>query len=196
MVGKYHQARKRHLLFLQALKRLKNQCRFTATIAGECATKEQVSKFNDITNEAKRLELAGFIEFKQNIPYNKMATLYASHQIFVLPAINEQYGVSVNEALGCGLPVVCTDTCGAKFNISNGYNGFVIRSDSIEELTTALETLVSDHRRLQQMRQQSLQYARENLSAEVFYSKFSNLIRERFHLDPGMLAFIILELVI
>lgn len=180
MVGKFHQERKKHLLFLQALNRLKNRYRFTATIAGECATKEQLLKFTAIEREANNLELAGLLEFKQNVPYNKMAALYASHQIFVLPAINEQYGVSVNEALGYGLPVICTDTCGAKFNISNGLNGFVIKSNNLEELTASLEKLISDHHKLYQMRAQSLQYARENLSADVFYSKFAHLTRERF----------------
>jgi glycosyltransferase involved in cell wall biosynthesis len=86
----------------------------------------------------------------------------------------------VNEAMGYGLPVICTDTCGAKFNISNGNNGFVIKSNSLEELIFSLETLISDHQKLHQMQERSLQYARENLSADVFYAKFAHLARERF----------------
>ena len=182
MIGKFHQERKKHLLFLQALSKLKNRYLFRATIAGECATEAQQLKFKVIKHEANTLKLTGLVEFKQNVPYNKITELYASHHIFVLPAINEQYGVSVNEALGYGLPVICTDSCGAQFNIVNGDNGFVIKSDSLEDLTTALETLISDYHKLNQMRQRSLQYARENLSADIFYSKFSNVIRERFSL--------------
>jgi glycosyltransferase involved in cell wall biosynthesis len=183
MIGKYHQERKKHLLLLQALSQLKSRYRFTATIAGECATEAQRLKFKVIKHEANCLKMAGMIEFKQNVPYNQIADLYASHHIFVLPAINEQYGVSVNEALGYGLPVICTDTCGASFNISNGENGFVIKSDDLDELTTALEMLISDYQKLDQMRARSLQYARENLSADVFYAKFSRLVRERFSIQ-------------
>ncbi|THU39363.1 glycosyltransferase family 4 protein [Niastella caeni] len=180
MVGKYHQARKKHLLFLQALGKLKSRYRFTVTIAGECATAEQELNLKVIRHEANSLQLAGLVNFKQNVPYSQMAELYASHHIFVLPAINEQYGVSVNEALGYALPVICTDTCGAKFNITNGNNGFVVKSNSLDELIAALERLISDYQKLHQMRQQSLQYARENLSADVFYSKFARLTQERF----------------
>jgi len=180
MVGKYHQERKKHALFLQALHSLKDRYRFTATIAGECTTAAQQLNYQVITQEADKLELNGRVEFKKDVPYNKMAELYAAHNIFVLPAINEQYGVSVNEALGYGLPVVCTDTCGASFNITNGGNGFVVRSNSLEELTSSLEILISDQQKLHQMRTQSLQYARENLSADVFYEKFSQLVFERF----------------
>jgi Glycosyltransferase len=180
MVGKYHQERKKHLLFLQALGRLKSRYRFTATMVGECVTEEQKQKFAIITEEAEKLGLTGVVEFKQNVPYAEMGSLYVSHNIFVLPAINEQYGISVNEALGYGLPVICTDSCGAKFNITDGHNGFVVKSDSLDGLTASLEQLISDHQRLYKMRQQSLQYARENLSADVFYSKFACLTRERF----------------
>lgn len=180
MVGKYHQERKKHLLFIQALNNLKNKYQFTATIVGECATKAQQANFNFLSQQAAELGMGNQIEFKQNVPYKKMAELYTSHHIFVLPAVNEQYGVSVNEALGYGLPVICTDTCGAQFNINNGHNGFVVKSDSLEDLTVSLEKMISDCQQLSQMRQRSLQYAKENLSADVFYSKFTSLARERF----------------
>ena len=180
MIGKYHQDRKKHLLFLQALEKLKNRYRFKATIAGECANEEQRIKFMNIKDVANNLELNDLVELKQNVPYNQMPVLYASHNIFVLPAINEQYGVSVNEAMGYGLPVICTDTCGAKFNVYNGYNGFIIKSDNLDELTTSLETLISNHKKLNQMRKKTLRYARENLSVEAFYSKFARVTRERF----------------
>lgn len=180
MIGKYHQERKKHLLFLQALDMLKNRYRFRATIAGECAMEEQWLQFIVIKDRANSLKLASLIDLKQNVPYDKMAELYASHHVFVLPAVNEPYAVSVNEAMGYGLPVICTDTCGTKCNITNGDNGFVIKSDSLDDLINALEILISDNQKLQQMRERSLQYARENLSADVFYSKFSQMIWERF----------------
>ncbi|HEX6428544.1 MAG TPA: glycosyltransferase family 4 protein [Niastella sp.] len=180
MIGKYHQERKKHLLFLQALGKLKDRYRFTVTIAGECAREEQQHKFKVIKEAANDLQLAGLIQWKQNVPYCQMADLYTSHHIYVMPAINEPYAVSVNEAMGYGLPVICTDTCGSKCNISHGENGFVIKSGNLEELTTSLERLISDHQKLNQMQERSLQFARENLSADVFYAKFAHLVRERF----------------
>ena len=142
---------------------------------------------NFLNNQAAQLGMGNQIEFKQNVPYKQMADLYTLHHIFVLPAINEQYGVSVNEALGYGLPVICTDTCGAQFNISNGHNGFVVKSDNLDDLTASLEKMIADYEQLTQMRQRSLQYARENLSADVFYSKFTNLARERFSISMNLL---------
>ncbi len=180
MIGKYHQERKKHMLFLQALGELKNQYRFTATIAGECANEEQQTRFMKIKAAAYDLGLNDRVEWKQNVPFSQMSTLYASHNIFVLPAIDEPYSISVNEAMGCGLPVICTDTCGTKFNIHNGENGFVIKSNSLEELTASLEALLSNYSKLDQMRLKTLQYARENLSGDAFYAKFAQVVGERF----------------
>jgi hypothetical protein len=53
--------------------------------------------------------------------------------------------------------------------------------------------MISDHKTLTQMRQESLQYARENLSADVFYSKFTNLARERFSVLMNLAAYIVLS---
>ncbi|MBO9200514.1 MULTISPECIES: glycosyltransferase family 4 protein [Niastella] len=180
MIGKYHQERKKHMLFLQALDNLKNRYLFSATIAGECANEEQLTRFMKIKAAAQDFELDDRVELKQNVPFNQMSTLYASHNIFVLPAVNEPYSISVNEAMGYGLPVICTDTCGTKINIYNGDNGFVIKSDSLEELTTSLESLLSNYRKLNQMRIKTLQYAREYLSGDAFYLKFARVTRERF----------------
>jgi glycosyltransferase involved in cell wall biosynthesis len=180
MIGKYHQERKKHLLFLQALKKLKTTYRFTATIVGECVSEEQRLHFKIIKHAVNVLELGDRITLKQNVPYNKMPELYASHQIFVLPAIDEPYAVSVIEAMGYGLPVICTDSCGTKFHIANGNNGFVIKSNNLDELANALEILISDYHKLRRMHMKSLEYARKNLSADVFYKKFAHLISNRF----------------
>jgi hypothetical protein len=55
MIGKYHQERKKHLLLLQALDKLKNRYRFTATLAGECAREEQRLQFKVIEEAAQHL---------------------------------------------------------------------------------------------------------------------------------------------
>lgn len=184
MIGKYHQGRKNHMLFIKAIAELSCKYQFKVTIVGECRRDQQVEKYNLLKNTIHHLGLAGIVDLKKNIPYKQMEDLYLAHHLFVLPARDEQYGVSVTEALGYGLPAICTDTCGARFNIINGKNGFVIKSDSMEELTKALEFFLSDREQLRSMSENSLQYVRENLSGSAFYAKFTHLMKDRFQLQP------------
>ena len=181
MVGKYHQERKNHLLLVKAVSLLKTRFRFKVTIVGECIREQQIAKFNLLQETIADLGLSEIVFLKKNIPFSEMEELYTSHHIFVLPAIEEQYGVSVTEAIAYGLPAICTDTCGARFNISNGVNGFVVKSNSLEELTTAMEILISNSDKLNEMRERSLAYFEKNLSDSAFYSKFLYMLKDRFY---------------
>lgn len=185
MVGKYHQDRKKHLLLVKAVSQLYKHYTFKVTIVGECMSEGQIKKYQKLKQEIQALGLANIVDLKQNVSFDKMSDLYASHQIFVLPAINEPYSISILEALGCGLPVICTDTCGTRFNIQNGENGYVIKSNSLEELTSALESLVSDRKRLEEMSRESFDYAVNHLSGYAFYSRFIEMLEERYQLAPS-----------
>ena len=183
MVGKYHQDRKKHFLLLKAISILKEKYKFKVTIAGECISEQQLERFKRIEEAVHTLGLTEIVDLKKNVPFDKMEELYAAHHVFVLPAIQEQYGVSVTEALGYGLPVICTDTCGARFNIRNGENGFVIKSASLEALTAALEALISNKDKVGEMSEKAISYVQNNLSGSVFYERFLHLINDRFRLQ-------------
>jgi glycosyltransferase involved in cell wall biosynthesis len=183
MVGKYHQDRKNHLLLIKAINVIRNKYKCRVTIVGECIREKQLEKFKIIEETIHHLGLADIIDLKKNIPFNKMEELYATHNVFVSPATDEQYGVSVTEALGYGLPAICTDTCGARFNIKNGENGYVIKANSLHDLTTALESLINSKERIQQMSENALDYVKSNLSGSIFYSKFLYLLNDRFQLE-------------
>jgi len=180
MIGKYHQERKRHYLFLKALSMLKCKYKLSATIVGECIRESQLKKFQLLNDKVYEMGLTDTVELRKNVPFQEMKALYASHHVFVLPAINEPYSVSVVEALGNGLPSICTDSCGSKFNIIDGVNGFVIKSDSLEELVNALEKLLGNKELLIKMRENSLRYVAENLSGKAFYKCFQHLLNTRF----------------
>ena len=65
------------------------------------------------------------VRFPGYVPYPELPALYAAADLFVHPAREERWGVSVQEALACGLPVVASSRVGAAFDlIEPGSNGF------------------------------------------------------------------------
>ena len=66
------------------------------------------------------------VRFPGYIPYPELPALYAAADLFVHPAREERWGVSVQEALACGLPVIASSRVGAAFDlIETGGNGFL-----------------------------------------------------------------------
>jgi len=183
MIGKYNQERKNHFLFINAVNTLKEKYKLKVTMVGECTRNQQMLRFEKIKEAVCSLGLTNIIDMKRNVPYSKIGDLYKTHHVFVLPAVDEQYGISVTEALGYGMPVICTDTCGARFNINDGENGFIVKSNSLTELTNALESIICSRDRLEQMSKNSEKYVLANLSGGIFYKGFSDLIHQRFHLN-------------
>jgi glycosyltransferase involved in cell wall biosynthesis len=75
------------------------------------------------------------VRFPGYIPYPELPALYAAADLFVHPAREERWGVSVQEALACGLPVVASSRVGAAFDlIQPGGNGFVYEAGDEEGL--------------------------------------------------------------
>ena len=63
---------------------------------------------------------------------------------FVLPSLHEPWAVVLHEAAIAGLPIICTETCGAAPHfVINNYNGFKIKNNSIEDLQSKLEIIIN-----------------------------------------------------
>ncbi|HEY3569714.1 MAG TPA: glycosyltransferase family 4 protein [Thermoanaerobaculia bacterium] len=98
---------------------------------------------------ARRLSRARFPGY---IPYPDLPALYAAADLFVHPAREERWGVSVQEALACGLPVVASSRVGAGYDlIEADGNGFVYPAGDPERLAHRIgEALALDPERVRQ----------------------------------------------
>ena len=79
------------------------------------------------------------VRFAGYVPYPELPALYGATDLFVHPVQEERWGVSVAEALACGLPVVASDRVGAARDlIVPGENGFVYGAGDSAALAEAL----------------------------------------------------------
>jgi glycosyltransferase involved in cell wall biosynthesis len=77
--------------------------------------------------------LPGFRQIDE-IPY-----YYGAAGAFVHPARQEPWGLVVNEAMACGLPVLVSRTCGCSPDlVLQGRTGFTFNPESVGELTSLL----------------------------------------------------------
>ena len=73
-----------------------------------------------------------------------MAKLYSAADIYLFPTLAETFGMTIVEAMSCGLPVVTFETGGVPEIVENNKSGFVVEYKNGEMLTSALEKLLDD----------------------------------------------------
>jgi L-malate glycosyltransferase len=75
---------------------------------------------------------------------DSVAPLLASAELFLLPSLNESFGLSALEALACGVPVVATDAGGLPEVIRNGVTGALRPVGAVEEMVDAGLAILRD----------------------------------------------------
>jgi glycosyltransferase involved in cell wall biosynthesis len=64
--------------------------------------------------------------------------------IFVLPSLEDSYGLVVLEAMAAGLPVITTTHTGASELVTHGVEGLVVPPGDVDALIGAIDTLARD----------------------------------------------------
>jgi glycosyltransferase involved in cell wall biosynthesis len=87
----------------------------------------------------RNVVFAGFKD-KRELP-----RFYAAADVFTFPTLGDPYGLVLDEALACSLPLVSTSSAGEiSDRIDEGVNGFIVTPSSSEALCEKMEILASD----------------------------------------------------
>jgi glycosyltransferase involved in cell wall biosynthesis len=78
--------------------------------------------------------------------HGDLARSFGAYDIFVLPSLEDSYGLVATEAAASGLPVVISDAAGASEVLSIGGAASVVAAGSARALSDAIEQLADDPR--------------------------------------------------
>ncbi|WP_026630269.1 glycosyltransferase family 4 protein [Dyadobacter alkalitolerans] len=102
------------------------------------------------------LGLQNKISFAGGLPWYKVPDLLVHCDVLVLPSNSEPWGLVVNEAMVCGMPVIVSKNCGCVGDlVENGVNGFTFDPDNQQELETALAFFIQNPEKMADMGQES-----------------------------------------
>ncbi len=106
---------------LHLLKEENNLCP-TVLIAGDITN----PKDEPFSQEIKKLSEGVEVKFLGWIPHQKLPQVYEQADIFVLPSYSEALPQIIIEAMASSLPVIATETSGAKDLVEDGKTGFLV----------------------------------------------------------------------
>jgi L-malate glycosyltransferase len=97
-----------------------------------------------LREQAQRLGLDG-VRFLGYQPEREITRVLGSSLALILPSVEEQHGLVVNEAVAMGVPVLVSDNCGARdLLIRTGVNGYVFETDNAIGLAHLMDHLDRD----------------------------------------------------
>tara|TARA_R110000772_G_scaffold34492_2_gene83604 strand:+ start:3196 stop:4278 length:1083 start_codon:yes stop_codon:yes gene_type:complete len=135
----------------------------------------------------KNSQLENEIKFYGPIRGTALAQLYQEHDLFVLPSVNEAYGIVYLEAMQFALPVIATYEGGAKELVENNNNGYLVPAEDSHALAKHIKVLKQDAKLLAEFsenaRQSYLQHPRWEDSINNIRQFLLQLVDSREHLS-------------
>ncbi len=118
-------------ILLKALSGLK-EMKWFLDIIGDGKERRNIEDLCESLNLSKYVKFYGVKKNMETIEFLKTVDL------LILPSRFDGWGAVVNEALTNGVPIVCSDACGAADLINNSFRGDVFTTESISDLRQIL----------------------------------------------------------
>ncbi|HEY0785471.1 MAG TPA: glycosyltransferase family 4 protein [Acidobacteriaceae bacterium] len=123
-----HPLRKGYLYLLEAWKQL-----------GLPNTRLVIRSSSDFTRYPRLAELLKGLPNVELVDYiPNIAEFYQRCDLFVLPSVDDGFGMALFEAMANGVPSISTRNCGASELLINGREGLVIDARSVDQLAEAI----------------------------------------------------------
>lgn len=130
---------------------------------------------HSLQQEINACGLGECVRLLKNVPAVVKRILFFGADVFVSPADNivESFGITLLEALGAGVPIVCSDWSGYREIIDDGVDGFLVptysRSSIWAEVSQLAETAITPL-------PESLLAQSTFLDTDVFYQRLRTLL--------------------
>lgn len=123
---------------------------------------------------ASSLGLLPFVDVFENVPAEKLRSLYQNASLFMLSSNEEGFGLVIGEAMACGLPVVSTRSGGPETLVVEGVTGHLTPVGDAEAMTAKTLSLLNDSDMRERMGQAARRRAVEHFSGEATGKEFLN----------------------
>jgi glycosyltransferase involved in cell wall biosynthesis len=100
------------------------------------------SEENSLKKMSEDLQISDKVIFTGRVPFHEVSNYFNMINVLANLSEYESFGVSVIEAMACGLPVVVSDVGGLSEVVGNDSVGFKVPAGNVEETSDMLEKLI------------------------------------------------------
>lgn len=156
-------------ILMEAFRQIVSECGDTYLLI--CGDGEEKERLATIAAGNERIVFVGKVE------QDKRAAYYRQSYVFVLPSFSfggviEAWGLTVNEALEQGTPVVTTSAVGAAYDLADGKCCLMVEENDAHALANGILSVLSKGGMAKECMKHYEAYSVRNM-AECFYDTFS-----------------------
>ncbi|MEH2179149.1 glycosyltransferase family 4 protein [Nostoc sp.] len=109
---------------------------------------------------------------------NKLALLYSSADVMIVPSIEEVFGLTACESLSCGTPVVSFDSTGLKDLVEHQKNGYRAQCFSCDDLANGIIWVIENKERHQKLCDRAREKAEQEFAINLQAHRYLSLFEE------------------
>ena len=134
----------------------------------------------DISNEIKNFDyIKPNIRYLGSKPQNELFKYYNNCDIFVLPSIQDGFGMVILQAMACGLPVICSTNTGIENVLTkNGEEGFIIPIRDPNAIVERVLELYNDKELRTKMGHKALKKVQNGFSWDDYGSRYIDFLKK------------------
>ena len=149
-------------------------------LAGQGPLEKWINTFCQKYSLENRIHLIGFV--------NHIEKFMKSIDLFVLPSLWEGFGIVLIEAMAAAKPCITTATSSMLEIVQHGETGLVVPTENAEELAEAMEELLNDTEKTEQMGQNGRQRVLEKFTLDKMLDHIESLFVQTLK-DKGINIF-------
>lgn len=139
-------------------------------IVGEGPDLGRAEQLIDELKIGERVELIGEAQ--------DVVGLLSAADLFVLPSLQESFGLSALEAMACGVPVVASNIGGLPEVVIDGVTGFLHPPDAVAQMAESAIAILSDRDLHARLAAEGIRLARERFSSDRVVPQYEALYEQ------------------
>jgi len=133
---------------------------------------------NQVLEGFERECVASMVDYLGVVSTDEVPSLINQCRVFIYPSREEPFGLSILEAMACGVPVVTTNVFGPSEIITNNVDGLTVNPENVHELVRAVEFLLKNESFRAEIGENARKTVESRFDIKLHYDKLIHLYQE------------------
>ena len=120
-------------------------------------------------------KLSKRIVFTGPVAHNHLPQYYQRGHLLINPSLSESFGMSLIEAMACGLPVLATQVGGMTEIVRDYTNGLLVKAGDPKNLAVALDWMLKHAKEIEKMAKVARKSTVESYSWDQIFLKLDRI---------------------